>query len=604
MTPSIQSRPLVAAAPAVPVREIVRRFWPHARPYRASLALSFVFVVANPAVDTASIWIYKLLIDQVVVPQDLEPFPRLVLMYLGLTLLGGAVGFGDRYLSAWVGQRFLLALRTAFFRHIQGLSLDFFERRRLGDVLSRLTGDITAIEGFVLSGIGDGLSYSLRITFYIAALLYVQWHLAVVVMATAATFWIVTRRFMSPIKQASREKRRRSGGIGAVAEESLANATLVQAYNREDAEVERFHLQALGSFEAEMASTRLKAWFSPLLGLVQAGGTLAIIAVGTWELAQGSLSLGGLLVFLTYLAKLYSPIRGLTDLTNSTVQASAAADRIIELLDQQPAVVERRDAVQVTRARGVVVFNEVTFSYPGNPQPAVSDLSFQVAPGEIIALVGASGAGKSTIARLLLRFYDPRRGHVLLDGVDVRDLSLRSLRSNVAVLLQETLIFDGTIRDNIAYGRPAATDSEIAQAARDADAHAFILALPDGYETRIGQKGRRLSGGQRQRIAIARAMIRNAPILLLDEPTTGLDTESGWRILEPLRRLTSGRASIVISHNMLTAREATCILVLDGGRVVERGTHDELLLRGGTYARLYRYHQGEEALALRRAVLA
>jgi ATP-binding cassette subfamily B protein len=581
---------VVAAAPALTVRQIFRRFWPYTRGGRRWLLPLVAFCVVGPAIDAAEIWLFKVVVDEVLVQRDLSPFLPVALAYVGLSLASGIVSFADDVTSTWVGERFLLALRADVFRHVQRLSLGFFERRRLGDVLARVTGDVDAVETFLLSGVAQALWYVMRLGIFLGMLFYLSWDLTLFALVVVPLFWCAARYFSRLVKAASRERRRRSGSVSAVAEEVLGNIALVQAYNRQEWEQGRFQREILGRYRATMTSTRIRAVFGPLVDLVELSGALLVMGLGTWQLARGRLTLGELLVFLALLSKLYSPIRGMSHLNSTFYAASAAAERIVELLDQRPQVSDAPAPVRLGRVRGQVEFDSVGFAYPGTARPALCDVSLRVEPGQTLALVGASGAGKSTVAKLLLRFYDPEHGAVYLDGADLRTLRLTDVRDHVAVVLQETLVLHGTVRENILYGRPDASEREVVAAACAADAHDFVTALPEGYDTVVGQRGRLLSGGQRQRLAIARAMIRDAPVLLLDEPTTGLDAESGRRVMEPLRRLMAGRTTIVISHNLLTVRDATQILVLDHGRVVEQGTHHDLLLSGKTYARLHRLH--------------
>ncbi|WP_263248572.1 ABC transporter ATP-binding protein [Saccharopolyspora rosea] len=582
---------LAESAPAVAVREVFRRFWPYLRPYRRWLWVVLVLIVLAPLLDTIMIWFFKVLIDRVLVPRDFGLFFTLGAAYLGVTLLSGLVQFVDQYLSTWVAERFLLDLRTDLFGHLHQLSVGFLERRKTGDTLSRMTSDLAAIESLVLSGLAQALSYCFKIVLFAGALFLLSWQLAAVSLVTVPAFWLAAKYFSRRIKAASREKRQRTGSITSVAEESLSNAALVKAYGQERGETERLHRENLGSFAAELVATRLRSLFTPLVELLELFGVLIIVGLGTWQLVQNSISLGGLIVFLGYLSQLYAPVRGFGQLTNTLFAASAGAERVIELMDRRPEVRDPEQPTPLGRARGVVGFDDVAFRYPHADRDALHHVSFTAHPGQTLALVGASGSGKSTTGKLLLRFYDPTSGAVTLDGHDLRTLDQADVRRNIAVVLQDITVLDTTVRENIRWGKPDATDAEIVEAARAADAHEFITALPDGYDTRVGSHGRLLSGGQRQRISIARAMIRDAPILLLDEPTVGLDAASTERILEPLRRLMSGRTTIVVSHNLLTVRDADRILLLDHGRVTEAGTHEELLRHDGAYAHLYRLHR-------------
>lgn len=571
----------------MPFRIIFRRFWPFARPHRALIVTALLLSVATAALATVTIGFFQVLVDRVFVPRDLNAFWWVALAYVGLTLVSGVVGFARRTIGALAGEKFVLGLRRVVFDRLQLLSLAFFEQRALGDVIARVTGDIKAIETLMVSGVFRAVNHVLRIVFFTGALFWLQWQLAIVSLTVVPLFGWLARRFAVKIKEATREQTRRSGALSAVVEESLSNTLLVQAYNRQETEASRLDEQAVARFRARMASTRLRATFAPLADFAELAGILVVAGLGTLMLVRGELTLGGLLTFAAYLTQLYSPVRRLGELVNTFFAAAAGAERVLELLDAEPAVTDRPDATPLGRASGRLELDGVSFTYPDTDAPSLSDISFTAEPGHVVALVGGSGAGKSSLVKLALRFYDPGAGAVLLDGHDLRTLTTASVRENIAAVFQETLVFDGTIAENIAYGSPGADQGAIERAARAADVHDFASALPDGYDTQVGQRGRRLSGGQRQRVAIARAMVRDAPLLILDEPTTGLDNESGRRVLEPMRRLMAERTTLMISHDLSTTQDADTILVLHQGVIVERGDHDALMAAGGRYHQLF-----------------
>jgi ATP-binding cassette subfamily B protein len=586
LAPADDDDKLVAAAPAVPIRAVVRRFWPLARPFRRVFFAGLVLAALLPAVEAAEIWIFKLIVDDVLVAESLSPLAVYVPVMVGLALLGAVLSFGDDYAATWVGERFTFNLRRRLFAHLQTLEPDALDRRRHGDVLARITGDVRAIETLVLSALGELVTAGARMLFFTGALFLLSWKLALAALVVVPLCYFAAKRFARLSRRAAREARRRSGSLTAVAEEALGNAALVQSANAQGRELARFEREAEGKIAASLAGARISGLFAPVIDLIELLGAVLIIVLGTWALAGDELTIGGLLAFLAYLAQLHRPVRDLSQLGQTVFEAAAGAERVIELLQAEPAVRDAPHAHPLSRAYGRLDLERVSFRYAGSERPALVDVSLSVQPGRCVALVGASGAGKSTLAKLALRFADPDSGTVRLDGHDVRDLTLRSLRDHVALLLQDAPLFDGTVRENVAYGVGDAGEEEL-RAALDAAAAAGLAdELPDGLDTRTGQRGRALSGGQRRRVAMARALLQDAPVLVLDEPSAGLDTEATRRLVGPLRRLMRDRATLLITHDLTLAAAADEVVLLDAGRVVERGAPATLAHGGGAWARL------------------
>ena len=567
-------------------REAFRRFWPLTRGDRRWMLVIVACVVVSALAETASILLFADLTDNALKAGSLSAFWGPAGAWLGVAALGALVGYLGNSLATWTAERFVLRLRAKTFAHVQDLPPHFFQQHRQGDLVERLTGDVEAIEQLVVSGVVGTVSAAFSAVFYASAAAYLRWDLALATFVLAPLFLLAARRFSGRIKKAAQDERTADGAITSVVEESLGNVVLTQAYNRRRDEERRLDREARAWMRASVRGARLSEMYEQFVEVVETLCVLTVTGLGVWEISAGRMTLGTLLAFAAFIGYLYPPVRSLGQLGLTVTAATAGAERIAEILDADPAVRDPAVPVPAWPVRGWIGFHGVTFRYPGADRASLRDVTFTAGPGELVLVTGASGAGKSTLSKLLTRFYDPEAGVISLDGVPLTDLPLEFVRENVALLPQQTLVLNGTIRENIECGRPGATDTEIEQAARAAAAHGFITALPEGYDTHIAPGTAALSGGQLQRVAIARAMLRAAPVLVLDEPTTGLDSVAARRIVQPLRRLMSGRTTVMITHDLSLAPDADRVLVVDEGRLVDSGTHDELMRRCPLYARL------------------
>ncbi|MFC1439172.1 ABC transporter ATP-binding protein [Streptacidiphilus sp. N1-10] len=569
----------------ISAREAFRNLWPLARVWRLRLALAAFCLLVSSACDVAVVAVFSYVTDHVLTKGDLGLVWMPAVLWLGLAAVEGLATFAGNYTLSWVGENFLRRLRDRTFHHLQQLSPDFFESRPTGDLVERLTSDVDAIEGLVVTTPVTLFTCAANAVFFACAALYVRWDLALLTFAAAPLFWLAARVFSKRIRSASREERDGNGALTAAIEESLANMTLVQAYNRQDTQGAKVHRESVAWMGAVIRQYRLSYAYGPLATLVETVCLLSVIVAGAWEIASGRLTLGGLLAFSAYLGYLYPQIQSLGSVQLSLASSTAAAERVLEILETRPSVRDPQApsgsgratsaaaaphsaAAPGPRARGVLSFDRVGFTYPGTRRPILDDVSFTAWPGQLVLIAGPSGAGKSTVAKLLLRLYDPTTGTVLLDGRDIAGLPLSRLRDTVTLVPQETMVFDASIGENIAYGRPGASVEQIRRAAAGADLEAFVDSLPDGYDTPVGPRGRLLSGGQRQRLAIARALVRDTPVLVLDEPTTGLDEASAARVMEPLQRLMADRTTFLITHDTRLAEQADAFLSVEHGGLV------------------------------------
>jgi len=506
----------------------------------------------------------------------------------------GAIGtYVEKQTITAVGQRVMHELRRTFYWHIQRLSMAYHDNKRTGDIISTVTNDIDSIQSAVSSGVLDALYYSLTLIGMIAIMFYLNWRFTLVALSVIPALFLVVYTFTKRIKKASRALRKKEAEMVSTLQEVLSSIRIVKAFGREEYEQKRFEEESIESVDLALQARNIKAKLAPGVEIIVAFGTALVLWFGARQVLSGALTPGVLVVFFLYLGKMYKPMRELSKMSDTYSKALIGWERIKDFLSIDLQVRDLPGAQTAPNFKGTIELEHVSFGYlPG--RLVLKDLSLQMKPGQVAALVGATGSGKSTLISLIPRFYDPQSGAVKIDGVDVRKYKRKTVRQQISLVLQDTLLFRASIAQNIAYGKPEATHSEIVEAARLPNADEFIDRLPEGYDTMIGERGVTLSGGQRQRIAIARAIIRNSPILILDEPSTGLDAASEKLVLEGLERLMENRTTIMVAHRLATIQKADVIFVLRDGAIIERGRHEELLAAKGLYAQFYHLQSKKE----------
>lgn len=564
----------------------LRRLAAHLRPYLTQMAGAGLLLIGVAAINLTILWVVRGLVDSVLIRHDLSALNAIIAELLVLFLIQGILSMGHSYLTALIGQRVVTDFRIRLFEHLERLSVSFFAKRRTGELMSRLTNDVGVIQNTAVTVPIDLAKHLVTLIGGVGILFYMNWRLCALILAMLPLVVLTARFFGRKLKAISTTVQDETAGASTIIEEVVSGIRMVKSFVREREELRRFTSQVEKTVEAVMQRAKVLAVFIPVITFLTLGAAAAVLWFGGHQVITGAMTPGDLVAFILYGGILIGPFGSFARLFSTMKEVQGATTRVFEILDTPPQVTDHPQAVAMPPIVGAAAFHKVSFHY--DPEiPVLHEVSFGVKPGEVVALVGPSGAGKSTLINLLHRFYDPTEGRIEIDGRDIRKVSLESLYRQIGLVPQETILFGGTIRENILFGQSNASEAEVVEAARAANAHDFIRGFPKGYDTIVGEKGINLSGGQRQRIAIARAILKDPRLLMLDEATSSLDNESERLIQEALERLMRGRTTFVIAHRLTTVQAADRILVMDKGRIVEEGTHEKLLERQGLYHHLY-----------------
>jgi subfamily B ATP-binding cassette protein MsbA len=565
---------------------VYMRLLQYVKPYISRMMVAIVCIILAASANLYVPWILRDVIDEVLTTKNMSLLNTIAVGIVVVFFLRGIFFYGQTYLMSYIGQKVIIDIRENVYRHLQRLSLSYYEKRQTGKIMSYITNDVSAVQSALVDSMIELVTEGMTLIGSLGAMFYLDWKLSLLTLVTLPLVGQAINVFGKKLRTSSTAVQERAADITSVLQESISSVRIIKSFAREDYEIERFNKENNKNFRAQMKNSQIMATLTPVIEFLAAIGVTMIIWYGGRQVINSSLTAGSLIAFLVYAVNLSNPIKRLSRVYGNIQKALAAAVRVFDVLDTKPEIEDMPGAATLLTINGYVSLNCLTFEYKKG-EPALRQVDLTIKPGQVVAIVGPSGAGKTTIANMIPRFYDPTDGNITIDGIDIKTVTLRSLREQIGIVPQETVLFNGSVYDNILYGKLDASHDEVLDAAKAANAHNFIMDMPEGYDTQIGERGSKLSGGQRQRISIARAILKNPRVLILDEATSALDTESEKLVQEAIDKLMVGRTSFVIAHRLSTVQRADLIVVMEKGRIAEKGTHAELLAAGGLYSKLY-----------------